>query len=138
MKRTTATRMMGGNKDLEGPGSNGKRTDAETVTADKYDDNNREDNDEDNKAKDKAEDEDQHQCLNDPTPMEDSMASAGKATKGDHMATTQHHSTPNHCHEQLLVGWKWGTTGRGWLPQPRHLQLSTSTTAATPCRWPVD
>jgi hypothetical protein len=26
--------------------------------------------------------------------------------------TSHHHSTPNHSHEQLLVGWKWGATGQ--------------------------
>jgi hypothetical protein len=34
------------------------------------------------------------------------------------MATIHHHSTPNHCHEQLLMGWKWGAMGGRWLSGP--------------------
>jgi hypothetical protein len=43
------------------------------------------------------------------------------ATRG---TTTPHSSAPINCHEQLLMGWKWGATGRGreteWLPGGHH------------------
>ena len=36
------------------------------------------------------------------------MTRGGDSDKGTHH---HHHSTPNHCHEQLLTGWKGGAPG---------------------------
>ena len=86
--------------------SSGERTEAETETADEYSDDNGEDNDEDKDNQADDDDQDEDRRLDDLMPMKDNSM-AGTRRQQDH--------TPDHRCGQLLVGWKWGTTGRGWI-----------------------
>jgi hypothetical protein len=73
-------------------------------------DNHNNNNGEDNNQEKEDSDQDQDETNVMPWKM-----TGRQQLGGPHGHTHHHHhsSTPNPCCEQLLMGWKWGATGRG-------------------------